>query len=76
MKNIVLLTLKSPRFLYLGLGDGKPGAYEVAERLSFGLWDSLPDKELLEQAAQGRLKVLAVANPQRVSVARLVPTME
>ncbi len=55
VKNIVLLTLKSPRFLYLGLGDGKPGGYEVAERISFGLWDSLPDKELLEQAANGNL---------------------
>ena len=36
----------------------------------------MPVHSALPQAAQGRLKVLAVANPQRVSVARLVPTME
>jgi cytochrome c553 len=38
VKRVVLLTLKSPRFLYreaAGAGD----AYDVASRLSFGLWD-------------------------------------
>jgi hypothetical protein len=51
----VLLTLKSPRFLYLGLEDAKPDDFSVAERLSFGLWDSLPDHELTKAAAEGRL---------------------
>ena len=36
----------------------------------------MPVHSALPQAAQGRLKVLAVANPQRVSVAPSVPTME
>lgn len=36
----------------------------------------MPVHSALPQAAQGRLKVLAVANPQRVSVAPTVPTME
>lgn len=36
----------------------------------------MPVHSALPQAAQGRLKVLAVANPQRVSVAPNVPTME
>jgi hypothetical protein len=52
VKRVVILVLKSPRFLYLGLGDDP---YAVAERLSFALWDSLPDQPLLNAAAQGNL---------------------
>jgi hypothetical protein len=51
---VVLLVLKSPRFLYREVGGG-PDAYDVASRLSFALWDSLPDQELLAAAAAGRL---------------------
>lgn len=54
-RKAVLLTLKSPRFLYLGLKAGSPDDYTVASRLSFGLWDSLPDRELLEAASRGKL---------------------
>jgi hypothetical protein len=54
VKRVVLLTLKSPRFLYREL-DGGPDGYDVAARLSFGLWDSLPDKDLLAAAAAGKL---------------------
>jgi len=56
VKTAVLLTLKSPRFLYLGLTGGPPDDYEVAARLSFGLWDSLPDRVLLQAASQGQLR--------------------
>jgi hypothetical protein len=56
VKRVVLLTLKSPRFLYLGLHGGKPDSFEVASRLSFGLWDSLPDPELSKAAADGGLR--------------------
>jgi hypothetical protein len=55
VKRVVLLALKSPRFLYLGLDDRKPDDPDIAARLSFGLWDSLPDRELSKQAAQGGL---------------------
>lgn len=55
VKRVVLLALKSPQFLYLGLEENKANPYAVATRLSYGLWDSLPDKELLKQAAEGRL---------------------
>ncbi|MGP0063919.1 MAG: DUF1592 domain-containing protein [Isosphaeraceae bacterium] len=55
LKRVLLLVLKSPRFLYRELGTGKPDAYDVASRLSFGLWDSLPDSTLWEAAASGRL---------------------
>src|SRR5205823_3832995 len=30
-------------------------SYDVASRLSFGLWDSLPDDELMRAAASGKL---------------------
>ena len=55
VKRVVLLALKSPQFLYLGLDASKPDDFEVASRLSFGLWDSLPDRELTKAAAQGAL---------------------
>src|SRR5262249_9149130 len=54
VKRVVVLVLKSPRFLYREVGAGSE-AYDVASRLSFGLWDSIPDRELLEAAAAGRL---------------------
>ncbi|HEY2251816.1 MAG TPA: DUF1592 domain-containing protein [Planctomycetaceae bacterium] len=54
VKRFVLLVLKSPRFLYREMEPGSDG-YEVAARLSFGLWDSIPDQELLSAAAAGRL---------------------
>ncbi|MGO9467630.1 MAG: DUF1592 domain-containing protein [Isosphaeraceae bacterium] len=55
VKRVVLLTLKSPRFLYHEMKSGHPDHYDVASRISFGLWDSLPDQPLLEAAAAGRL---------------------
>jgi hypothetical protein len=60
----VLLVLKSPRFLYLGLGDPELDDYGVAERLSFGLWDSLPDQQLWEAASQGKLHTPAEVESQ------------
>jgi hypothetical protein len=56
IKRVVLLALKSPRFLYREpLAAESPSAYDVAARLSFGMWDSLPDEELLRAAAAGEL---------------------
>jgi hypothetical protein len=54
VKRVVLLALKSPRFLYREL-NGSDDAYDLASRLSFTLWDSIPDPRLLEAAATGRL---------------------
>src|SRR5439155_24078667 len=54
VKRVVLLVLKSPRFLYREVGGG-PDAYDVASRLAFALWDSLPDQGLLAEAAAGKL---------------------
>jgi cytochrome c553 len=54
VKRVVLLVLNSPRFLYPEI-TGRPDAYDVASRLSLGLWDSLPDQELVDGARAGRL---------------------
>lgn len=54
IKRVVILTLKSPRFLYREIGNRKD-PYAVASELSFGLWDSLPDPELLRAAGNGEL---------------------
>lgn len=56
VKRVVLLTLKSPRFLYREVGSAQDDQYDVAARLSFGMWDSLPDAQLLEAAGRGELK--------------------
>jgi hypothetical protein len=54
VKRVIVLALKSPRFLYKEGGASADG-YATAERLAFALWDSLPDKELLDAAAAGKL---------------------
>ena len=55
VKRVVLLVLKSPRFLDIDLPGSKPDPHAVASRLAFALWDSLPDDALIEAAAAGRL---------------------
>src|SRR5207302_11154570 len=54
VKRVVLLVLNSPRFLYQD-NAADPDGYDVAARLSLGLWDTLPDRELLAAAASGQL---------------------
>lgn len=61
MKAVASAAIASPKFLYLY--DEANAAqsleplteFELASRLSFFLWGSLPDEELLELAAAGRL---------------------
>ncbi|MBX9679452.1 MAG: DUF1592 domain-containing protein [Gemmataceae bacterium] len=58
VKRVVLLTMQSPLFLYREprASAKNPGdAYDVASRLSFSLWDGLPDAALLKAAAEGKL---------------------
>jgi PAS domain-containing protein len=63
----VALLLQSPNFLYrVELGDGS-GAYtdhELAGRLSFLLWDTLPDEELFAAADAGELTTEAGLSAQ------------
>jgi mono/diheme cytochrome c family protein len=54
VKRVVLLVLKSPRFLYLSDGQSND-PYDIASRLSFALWDSLPDEDLLRAASERKL---------------------
>jgi hypothetical protein len=69
--------LTSPAFLFrieqepssAKATEGKAGAYrvndlELASRLSFFLWSSIPDDQLLEAAVKGRLKDSAVLEQQ------------
>jgi len=55
VKRVVLLALQSPHFLFREL-NVQPDGYDVASRLAFGLWDSIPDQELLRAAQTGGLK--------------------
>ncbi len=61
MKETAGAALASPRFLYLYDGattGNKPETmddFELAARLSFFLWSSAPDDELLAEAARGKL---------------------
>ncbi|MEM7231084.1 MAG: DUF1592 domain-containing protein [Planctomycetota bacterium] len=50
---VVLLAMTSPRFLYV---DFARDEYDAASRLAFSLWDSLPDRALLDAVAAGQLK--------------------
>lgn len=52
---VVLLTLKSPNFLYLNHYGPDADSHDIATRLSMGFYDSLPDKELLRLANNNKL---------------------
>lgn len=70
VKRVVLLTLKSPRFLYREVGGDPADPYNVASRLSFILWDSSPDEELWRAAAAGEL---ATREQVAVQAERMLP---
>ena len=48
--------LCSPRFLYFHESPGKLDDHAIASRLSYFLWNSMPDAELRKTAASGRLR--------------------
>jgi hypothetical protein len=61
---VVTVVLQAPQFLYLreeGIGEVEPGVvelgdHELATRLSYLLWDTTPDEELLALADAGQLR--------------------
>lgn len=55
VKKTLLLVFKSPRFLYLGIGGSGVDSHAVASRVSYALWDSLPDQRLLDLAKKNEL---------------------
>ena len=48
--------LTSPQFLYRNSGAGPLGDFEIATRLSYFLWGTMPDRELFGLASEGRLR--------------------
>lgn len=54
LRRVVLLALKSPRFLYREV-TGADDQFDRAARLSFALMNAGPDKTLLEAAKNGQL---------------------
>jgi len=61
IKQALAMVLVSPQFLYLvepsdqDKGARKLTAHEVASRMSYFLWSTMPDEELFEVAKSGRL---------------------
>ncbi len=70
MKGVVAATLASPKFLYLfdlsNQGDQPKQVddFELASRLSFFLWGSIPDQALLKVATEGHLKEPSILDAQ------------
>lgn len=70
MKSVAAATISSPRFLYLYDTSTESDAveaiddFELASRLSFFLWGSLPDEKLIELAASGDLKKSTILDAQ------------
>ncbi len=71
----LLRVLVSPYFLYrveMDPTDVEPGAtyaiseYDLASRLSYFLWNSMPDDELMALAAKGELRINLNAQVQRM----------
>lgn len=55
LKSAYRAILCSPRFLTLVEKPGKLDDFELASRLSYMIWNSIPDEELLAVAAEGKL---------------------
>ena len=56
MRETLAMALVSPQFLYHTVaGDETLRSYELASRLSYFLWGSMPDGKLLAAAADGKL---------------------
>ena len=74
MKSVASAVISSPRFLYLHERTENPGGdrliaqpvsdLELASRLSFFLWGSLPDQELRELATRKKLSSPAIVQQQ------------
>ena len=70
MKSVAAAAISSPKFLYLydttdaGHAGEQVNDFELASRLSFFLWGSIPDRELLDLATVGELSRPAVLNDQ------------
>jgi hypothetical protein len=79
LKTVVQAMFMSPNFLFRSeLGDKKEGVtrltdHELASALSYALWDTGPDAQLLDLAKQGRLRDQAVLTEQAKRLMASVP---
>jgi mono/diheme cytochrome c family protein len=65
IRETLAMMLISPQFLYHTEENEKSsGQYELASRLSYFLWASMPDEELISLAGQGRLDEPGVIQAQ------------
>ena len=70
MKSVAAATISSPRFLYLYDTSGAQQTaetvndFELASRMSFFLWGSIPDRTLLDLAAAGTLRTPEVLDAE------------
>ena len=66
MRETLAMVLISPQFLYHMVvdDDGPSKQYELASRLSYFLWGSMPDQELFDLAAAGKLAAPAAIDAQ------------
>jgi mono/diheme cytochrome c family protein len=66
MRETLAMVLISPQFLYHTVIRDSPATkqYELASRLSYFLWGSMPDEELFDLAAKGKLANSAVIGAQ------------
>jgi hypothetical protein len=68
MKDVVSAALASPRFIFVHNEIGKAvpnqASLNLATRLSFFLWSSIPDDELLALAGKGKLQDMEVLEGQ------------
>ena len=55
LRSMLAAMLVSPRFLYHEEPPGEPDAFAIASRMSYFLWRSTPDDELMKAAADGSL---------------------
>ncbi|MDA1014674.1 MAG: DUF1592 domain-containing protein [Planctomycetota bacterium] len=73
IKDALLVVLTSPQFLFLIENSSTPkpealDAHELASKLSYFLWNSAPDKQLLERAAAGKLHQSLDAEFERMTL--------
>jgi hypothetical protein len=60
LRNVIAVITSSPEFLYrieVGDEDGVLTPYELASRLSYHFWNTMPDDALFAAAADGRLAI-------------------
>ena len=64
MKAAYMAVLCSPEFIYIKQDAGRLDSYEIAERLSYFLWSSMPDARLFELAGKDQLSRPAVVEAE------------